>query len=123
MYLLQQEDPLGVFGQVVCSKAALDACSNHNSIPEICLSSHDATKPTEEKANKGTSRLEGEEEGKVQRSYSPHNPLGPMSLSFFSSPKSLAQGAASASPCRAELGRLICEVSPSSAASFTLVSL
>lgn len=122
MYLLQQEDPLGVFGQVVCSKAALDACSNHNSIPEICLSSHDATKPTE-KANKGTSRLEGEEEGKVQRSYSSHNPLGPMSLSFFSSPKSLAQGAASASPCRAELGRLICEVSPSSAASFTLVSL
>lgn len=66
MYLLQQEDALGVFGQVVRGKAALDACSNHNSIPEICLSSHDATKPTEEKANKGTSRLQGEEGGKVQ---------------------------------------------------------
>lgn len=36
--LLQQEDALGVFGQVVRGKAALDACSNHNSIPEICLS-------------------------------------------------------------------------------------
>lgn len=66
--LLQQEDPPGVFGQVISCKAALDACSNHNSIPEICLSSHDATKPTEEKASKGTSRLEGEEEGKVQLS-------------------------------------------------------
>lgn len=66
--LLQQEDLLGILGQVVRGKTALDACSNHNSIPEICLSSHDATKPTKEKANKGTSRLEGEEKGKVQLS-------------------------------------------------------
>lgn len=68
VYLLQQQDPLRVLGQVVRGKAALDACSDHNSIPEICLSSHDATEPTEEKADKGTSRLEREEEGKVQLS-------------------------------------------------------
>lgn len=41
-YLLQQKDPLSMFGQMVCSEAALDACPNHNGIIEIFRSSHDA---------------------------------------------------------------------------------
>lgn len=41
-YLLQQKNPLPVFGQVVCSEAALDTCPDHNGIPEIFLRGHDA---------------------------------------------------------------------------------
>lgn len=58
-YLLQQDDPLPVSGQVVCCEAALDACPDHNGITEIFLSSHDArlalqlqSPHTKEKASK-----------------------------------------------------------------------
>lgn len=86
MYLLQQEDPLGVFGQVVRGKAALDACSNHNSIPEICLSSHDATKPTE-KADKGhlQARRGGERQSPAKLEF-PQS-LGAHVLVFLSLPQ------------------------------------
>lgn len=66
-YLLQQEDPLPVFSQVVCSKAALDASPNHNGIPGIFLSSHDAhlvspvtTEPTHKGKGKRTGLKEEE---------------------------------------------------------------
>ena len=41
-YLLQQEDFLAVFGQVVRREAALDACPDHNGVIELPLSSHPA---------------------------------------------------------------------------------
>lgn len=41
-YLLQQKDPLLVFGQVVCCEAALDASPDHNGIIEMVLSCHGA---------------------------------------------------------------------------------
>ena len=41
-YLLQQEDFLAVFGQVVRREAALDACPDHNGVIELPLNSHPA---------------------------------------------------------------------------------
>lgn len=111
-YLLQQENPLSVFGQVVRSEAALDACPNHNDITDVFLSSHDvhlALQPqsphTKDRQAKRSSGLKEEEKGKVQRGQHSHNPLGlcpPL-------PQSLAQGSAWPPP-RAELGSLICEI-------------
>lgn len=83
-----------MFGQVVCSEAALDACPNHNGIAEVIPSSHDAhlalqpqNPHTKERASKAG--LEEEEEGKVQPGQRSHNPLG---RSPSPRPQSLAQG-------------------------------
>lgn len=67
-YLLQQENPLSMFGQVVRSEAALDACPNHNDIADVFLSSHDAhlalqpqSPHTKERQAKRSSGLKEEE--------------------------------------------------------------
>lgn len=116
-YLLQQDAPLPVFGQVVCREAALGACPDHNGITEIILSSHEArlalqlqSALTEEKASK--SRLWAKGGGVGQ---SPAWPAFPQSPGLRPSPHSSLPtkpglGLSPHLPCRAELGSLISEV-------------
>lgn len=103
LYLLQQEDLLRVFGQVVCSEAALDACSDHNSIPETFLSSHDIRLALQPQSPWGQSKqrhLPGQRRRRKAKFSLAKVPTIPGCLCPCLSfpPKSLAQGSASASP-------------------------
>lgn len=73
-------------------------------------------------AKKGSGQKE-EEWGKVQPGQHSHNALGPHPSPHSSLPAKPGTGLSPCLSCRAELGSLICEVQPSSAASLTLASL